>query len=1230
MLLVCLAVPSSVLAVEVTAGFFYPTYIEGPPEIVETAYGPADTTEPLEVPTEWHTVSAGGYPPGGTCSFGKRSGPGDIIWHDEDDGVFAARTVGTYTFSVTYHHDEGSASARSGNFVIFTGDLAAQGVDDEDEEDPGAFVGLAEEEFPRKRITLQVQGLSEGKMRLTVAGNEVEVWTAAEGGEMLWPNDHMPWEPDPLEFDAGTRSLYVEGVDLSSGPRDVRLDLKAGVEESGEWREWTLDTVKFTVARVNLAAQGLDEDHEEDPGGFWRVNDNDSDGDGTIDADDGEVLAGQGGDPDLLALTLYGVSPNGLPETDTVELTWSGGSVQVFENRDKSSPISSGAEYQLSELPKDVYVEADAASGGLGDVGFTLEYTKEGETFDDVVKLTMMQADVDLDGTDEGIDELDPGAFIALNDDDDDRDGVIDFDDGYDKDGIPGNADDENVDEDDLVELTVRSVLPSALTGPVTLSKSDPNDRIRLWTSAVKGEGNEVSLPAGYQTPAELPETLYVEGVLRSQAEKDVSLQVAYSHEGIQHVDVTKLSVVQVNMSCQGLNEEHEEDPGGFVMRNDDDDDGDGIGDYEDGYDKDGVPGNADDGNEFENDLVQLTLRSLKPSSLTGTVTLNLTDPGGAVKLWVPSEGIPPRPKGTQLSGFPIQYTAPGDLPETLWVEGIDQSAAVNDVELKLSYTKEGKTFEDIINLTVAAVESVHWEAIEDVTVLDDNPNAGLGAAIFPGGLAPDDEVDHARVQVKARMNPPLANRAIHFIAFDVDDPSADAAPVDGEQGPDNRGAPQAGTLATDSAATDANGYAAVTFSVTKNPGDNFRVVACLAGANSSNLAAKQDDGENARVLDAEERTVAHESGAHSMKASPLLTVWRRLHVEFDTMEEAGGDEPFGTVTGTTELVRPTTLTAVTSSWRVDSLSGGVLNPDGDSADIAVDPVNDISWKMALNSAGQSAVYRVQTEYRYDTFDNDGQNGVDDAGEVFEMTPWSGSPRAFAVNTDDPSWLTNLDPPTESETIEAIDSYFHEAYIDCTQITEGNDHAEFGWLRNGYAEHANIVDTERSPDYWTVAVAWCYDCMTVDAVLCATHSRYTMRGDDDPEREGVPAGPGNRSSILGVVNGIGVLGSSTDIYCETIRDRFPDNFPTDYKAQIANTVAHELGHLLGLRHAMYDGSFDADDAGIMGWQPYPEEPPYYGLCTHDFVALSPWSHEEARFSNNNLADLRNASDPWQE
>jgi hypothetical protein len=226
----------TVWAQEVTVGFGRPGYEEREPPLpplIETVYGLADRTDPQEEPTEWNSVAAAGYPEGGTYSYGKRSGPGDIIWHQVHESTFATRTTGTYTFSVSYQHELGSASARSGNFVIFTGDLIAQGVDEDDEEIPGAFVGLAEKDYPRKMITLQAQNLSGGKMWLEVAdvGNNIEIWTAAEDGDKLYPNDHEPWEPDPLEFDAGTRNLYVEGVDLSSGPWDVRLTLKAKVEE---------------------------------------------------------------------------------------------------------------------------------------------------------------------------------------------------------------------------------------------------------------------------------------------------------------------------------------------------------------------------------------------------------------------------------------------------------------------------------------------------------------------------------------------------------------------------------------------------------------------------------------------------------------------------------------------------------------------------------------------------------------------------------------------------------------------------------------------------------------------------------------------------------------------------------------------------------------------------------------------------------------------------------------
>lgn len=56
----------------------------------------------------------------------------------------------------------------------------------------------------------------------------------------------------------------------------------------------------------------------------------------------------------------------------------------------------------------------------------------------------------------------------------------------------------------------------SSLTGTVTLSAPSGGTRIKVWTSATKGVGNEVSLPATYNTPADLPKTLYVEDAAAS------------------------------------------------------------------------------------------------------------------------------------------------------------------------------------------------------------------------------------------------------------------------------------------------------------------------------------------------------------------------------------------------------------------------------------------------------------------------------------------------------------------------------------------------------------------------------------------------------------------------------------------------------------------------------------------------------------------------------------------
>ena len=130
---------------------------------------------------------------------------------------------------------------------------------------------------------------------------------------------------------------------------------------------------------------------------------------------------------------------------------------------------------------------------------------------------------------------------------------------------------------------------------------------------------------------------------------------------------------------------------------------------------------------------------------------------------------------------------------------------------------------------------------------------------IFTNDDIPDDPVDRRKVRVKAQYYQPTAGVRIYFRNFDVDDPSADVAPIDINDtttlmvGNDNNGnvdgtvATRGGVLVVPAAGqpnpydcqpfsntnasgvsciTDVNGLTKVDFTVTMQPGDNFAVVA--------------------------------------------------------------------------------------------------------------------------------------------------------------------------------------------------------------------------------------------------------------------------------------------------------------------------------------------------------------------------------------------------------------------
>jgi hypothetical protein len=165
----------------------------------------------------------------------------------------------------------------------------------------------------------------------------------------------------------------------------------------------------------------------------------------------------------------------------------------------------------------------------------------------------VMEALLNIDGVDDD-DEENPGGYVSLNDDDDDGDGVVDYDDGYNKDGIPGTLDDTNPQENDLVEISL-SVSPSLSTGTMRLAfDKGAYTGLRVWNSPTKGDVNMI-IPNGdppcyyKEWPVQsMPTTLYVEGISTSSPRFD-ELWLAYKKDAAtKHTDTVNFTVVKVEI----------------------------------------------------------------------------------------------------------------------------------------------------------------------------------------------------------------------------------------------------------------------------------------------------------------------------------------------------------------------------------------------------------------------------------------------------------------------------------------------------------------------------------------------------------------------------------------------------------------------------------------------------------------------------------------------------------
>lgn len=159
--------------------------------------------------------------------------------------------------------------------------------------------------------------------------------------------------------------------------------------------------------------------------------------------------------------------------------------------------------------------------------------------------------------------------------------------------------------------------------------------------------------------------------------------------------------------------------------------------------------------------------------------------------------------------------------------------------------------------------------------------------------------------------------------------------------------------------------YAEAELLTTFQPGDNFRVVALPQfeagndwdpddGQTRTEIVEAFDSQALSGFADSKPGAQIEEFGA---LASPLLTVWRRLHMEIDRMTDLPGDEELGDRVGATvaQSVAGTggsiTVYVVPASWdniTENCFEGGLLRIGNKNYDIATSGIRDFNGQQVL------------------------------------------------------------------------------------------------------------------------------------------------------------------------------------------------------------------------------------------------------------------------------------------
>jgi hypothetical protein len=438
-------------------------------------------------------------------------------------------------------------------------------------------------------------------------------------------------------------------------------------------------------------------------------------------------------------------------------------------------------------------------------------------------------------------------------------------------------------------------------------------------------------------------------------------------------------------------------------------------------------------------------------------------------------------------------------------------------------------------------LENIEFELIStDSPALDENPNIGGGQRIFPDDNTPGDTANRQQIRVTARVSNNIPNVRVYFGNFDVDDPTTDPIiDTNGNQGGDNNGnvgGNSAGQLNLPSAVTNNSGVATVNFTVTRQPGDNFVIAAALEDE-IGNITVNGTDLMNGNVA------LGDCDGTETICRSEMLTVWRRLHIEVDSMGNVSGNLVSGAVPNEVRVRRnETAIVALNNTLEVNRFENGRFVLGGPSLEVLSNTANTIT----VRNNNQPTVYApANSQFQlYDDDDFNDNNGTNLDGDIGEDVT-EPSRNLLTQGSDDLN--TNVLAPI----------YIRPVY----DVVDNTDNSYF--LANAIGDlpsdtqqlfiDRDLTTTNIDVEFWTVYVLGSYQHTTIE--------------DNDPATE---------AQTFGIADGIPHFvgdGSGVLIHLEAHNSTEILDYPASASLRnTSTTVAHEIGHLLSGRHG---------DGGIM-------------------------------------------------